>query len=293
MKRLAVMLAVVVAAFLTPTTQALEAPNSTTPCGVTTTAPAYTKWVVIVMENHSRSQTVGNMPYLDTVRNKCGDATNMTAEQHPSLGNYLYMTAGDNDGITTDCSPSTSCQSNLPSIFTQVSNWTFAESMGSNCRKTNTGEYVVRHNPETYFTQAAADCATDNVDLDSKLATKIANGTLRKFNFIVPNLLDDMHDGTIAQADTWLSQWLPTILDGPDYNAGNTAVVVTWDEPATSAPLTTPIETVVIAPSVPLGKDASTAFNHCSMLKTIELELGKSQLGCAATASSWRAAFNL
>jgi acid phosphatase len=163
----------------------------------------------------------------------------------------------------------------------------------ANCRLTNTGEYVVRHNPDAYFTQDAAGCATDDVDLDAKLASKINGGNLRHFNLIVPNLLHDMHDGTIAAADTWLSQWLPDILNGPDYAAGNTAVVVTWDEPATSAPLTTPIETVVIAPSVPTGKDAGTAFDHCSMLKTIELELGKTQLGCAASASSWRTAFNL
>jgi hypothetical protein len=39
-----------------------------------------------------------------------------------------------------------------------------------------------------------------------------------------------MHDGTIAQGDAWLAANVPTILGSPEYQAGNTALFITWDE---------------------------------------------------------------
>ena len=39
----------------------------------------------------------------------------------------------------------------------------------------------------------------------TQLATDIANHTLPNYGFIVPNLNDDAHNGTLAQADTWLA----------------------------------------------------------------------------------------
>ena len=133
----------------------------------TATTPAvYDHWVVIVEENHSRTATVGHMPYLDSLLAKCGNATNMTAEYHPSLPNYMAMTGGTNAGITSDCSPATSCQSTAQSIFTQVgaaNAYTFAQTMGTACKLTTSGAYAVKHNPETYYTQDRTGCATNNL----------------------------------------------------------------------------------------------------------------------------------
>ena len=54
------------------------------------------------------------------------------------------------------------------------------------------------------------------------------------------------------------------------------------------------IATMVIAPSVKPGTVAAGAYNHYSMLRTIEDMLGLTgHLGAAATAPSMRAAFNL
>jgi Phosphoesterase family len=55
------------------------------------------------------------------------------------------------------------------------------------------------------------------------LATDLAGGTLPAFSFITPNLIDDMHDGTIADGDTWLAHHLPAILGSPQYRAGTTS----------------------------------------------------------------------
>ena len=142
-----------------------------------------------------------------------------------------------------DCNPAGSCTTTAHSIFSQGESWkSYEESMPSNCFKTDSGEYAVRHNPPPYFTTLKG-CSTNDVPY-TQLATDLANNTLPAFSFITPNLISDMHDGTVAQGDTWLSANLPKIFSSAAYQSGNTAVFLTWDEgeggTATSAPPTRP-----------------------------------------------------
>jgi hypothetical protein len=44
---------------------------------------------------------------------------------------------------------------------------------------------------------------------------------------VTPNADDDMHNGTIAQGDNWLSANLPTILESSAYTSGTLAVFIT------------------------------------------------------------------
>jgi len=49
--------------------------------------------------------------------------------------------------------------------------------------------------------------------------------------YITPNLDEDAHDGTLAAADTWLSQHLPSILARPEFSPGGDGLLfVVWDE---------------------------------------------------------------
>jgi Phosphoesterase family len=52
--------------------------------------------VVVVEENHSYSSVIGSssMPYLNSLATQFGLATQYYADTHPSIGNYLMMTAG-------------------------------------------------------------------------------------------------------------------------------------------------------------------------------------------------------
>ena len=61
--------------------------------------------VVIVMENHSYDQIVGNRdaPFINgTIAPQALSLTDMHAEVHPSLPNYVWMAAGDACGATSD-----------------------------------------------------------------------------------------------------------------------------------------------------------------------------------------------
>lgn len=172
--------------------------------------------------------------------------------------------------------------------------------MPSNCFKTDSGEYAVRHNPPPYFTTLKG-CSTNDVPY-TQLATDLASNTLPAFSFITPNLIDDMHDGTVAQGDTWLSTNLPKIFSSTAYKSGSTAVFVTWDEGegGTSNKCATNttgvgchVATLVITPSTKAGTKSSVLFNHYSLLGTAEQLLGLPKLDKAATATTLTSAFNL
>jgi phospholipase C len=298
--------AVPTTASTTPSTAAPTAAGAAGPCGRTTTAPAYRHVIWIWFENHSYSDIIGSSsaPYFNSVASECGVATNYHNLTHPSLPNYVGATSGTASFrlLYTDCDPSAPCSSSGPSIFGQGETWkAYEESMPSNCARSNSGEYAVRHNPPAYFT-ALTTCAANDVPY-TQLATDLANNALPAFSFITPNLISDMHDGAVAQGDAWLSGNLPAILASREYTSGSTAVFVTFDEGSggqtgeNCATNTTDgscrVLTIVISPSTAAGSTSATAFNHYSLLATTERLLGLPALGRAASAATMTAAFNL
>jgi phosphatidylinositol-3-phosphatase len=166
----------------------------------------------------------------------------------------------------------------------------YEESMPRNCDPSLGGSYAVKHNPAAYFTAIRTSCASDDVPLAGNLARDISAGTLPSFAFVTPNLCDDTHDCAIRSGDNWLAMWVPKLLDGPNYRAGNTLVVLTWDEGAASS---NRIPTIVVAPSVAPGTAAAQRFDHYSLLRTTEDVLGLGHLGAAASAPSMAGAFGL
>jgi phospholipase C len=282
---------------------------ATGPCGTLATAPTYTHVIWILMENHSYGDIIGNTsqaPYINSLATECGLATNYHNLSHPSLPNYVGMTSGlavkQLKVFVNDCSPSKRCSTPAPSIFGQGETWkAYEESMPTNCGPSNSGEYAVRHNPPPYYTTLTG-CATNDVPFP-QLATDLANNTLPAFSFVTPNLISDMHDGTIAQGDAWLASNLPTILNSSEYTSGSTAVFITWDEGAggkggedcstNTTDTSCQVATIVISPSTPAGATSATLFNHYSLLGTTEGLLGLPALGQASSSSTMTAAFNL
>ena len=61
-----------------------------------TPPPASAHVFLVVEENHSYSQVIGNssMPYLNSLVAKNGLATHYYADVHPSIGNYFMLTTG-------------------------------------------------------------------------------------------------------------------------------------------------------------------------------------------------------
>jgi hypothetical protein len=275
------------------------------PCGMTTTALTYQHVIWIWFENHDVMGS-SSAPYFNSIASKCGVATNDHNVTHPSLPNYIAATSGTAslEQFYSDCPPSDDCSSSAPSIFGQGETWkAYEESMPSNCDQSNTDEYATRHNPPAYYPALTA-CAANDVPY-SQLATDLASNKLPAFSFITPNLIDDMHDGTVAQGDAWLSSNLPTILHSPEYTSGSTVVFVTFDEGAdndggagencvgNTDDSSCHVPAIVISPSTPAGSTSATLFSHYSLLATTEQLLRLPALGQAASAATMTAAFNL
>jgi phospholipase C len=291
-------------------TAAPSAAAASGPCGTATAPHTYRHVVWIWMENRSFSDIIGNTsqaPYINSLAASCGLATNYHNTTHPSLPNYLAATSGLAQAHLPvlsflDCAPSVLCGTSAPSIFGQGETWkAYQESMPSNCGTADSGEYKVSHNPPPYYTSLSG-CARHDVPY-TQLATDLAAGALPAFSFITPNVIDDMHDGTIARGDAWLAANLPALLNSRQYRAGTTAVFVTWDEGSGGYPVedcddtTTDascrVATIVISPSTPAGTISGTFYSHYSLLATTEQLLGLPKLGQAASSSTMTAAFHL
>src|SRR5215469_8928065 len=67
------------------------------------------------MENHGFEEIIGSSdaPFINMLAATSGLAANYTSVSHPSLPNYLALTAGDTFGITTDC---TDCFQAAPNL---------------------------------------------------------------------------------------------------------------------------------------------------------------------------------
>ena len=240
--------------------------------------------VVVAMENHGYSAVIGSpsAPYINSLASHCGLATGYRANSHPSLPNYLAMTSGSTFGITDDGDPSVH-RIGARSVFQQLgTGWrAYEESMATRCQRTSAGLYAVRHNPAAYYTPIASACVAQDVPLPAAPSFDAA------YTFVTPNLIDDMHDGTVSQGDHWLAGFVPKVLASPQYRAGTLALFVVWDENGgTDAGPTNHVPCLVVAPSVPAGSRLAVAATHYSLLATVEDLLGLPRLAGAASSST-------
>ncbi len=266
-------------------------PSAQTPCGTAKAPPKYEHIVWLVMENHGPDQVVGSQdaPYLNSLIEKCGLATNSHAVAHPSLPNYIAMTSGGTQGITND-GPPAQHPLTAESIFSQLGEgkWrSLSQSMPSNCYQRNAGTYVPRHNPATYYVNIVGQCSNQATPLTEPPDLSAP------FTFIAPNQRSNTHDTSVSYGDEWLAEFIPTVLDSPEYTSGRTAVVITYDEDENEGNPSNPIATVLIAPSTTPGTRDATYYTHYSLLRTTEELLGLGLLGQAAQATSMRKGFNL
>jgi phosphatidylinositol-3-phosphatase len=242
--------------------------------------------VWILMENKDVGSVIGSRsaPFINSLANTFGLATGYSAISHPSLPNYIALTSGSDQGIADDSNPS-SHPLNVPSIFSQLPDGTsrsLAQDMPSNCAMDDSGEYAVRHNPETYYTNLGSECSSYDVPFG---ATPDLSA---RFTLVTPNLINDMHDGTIADGDMFLQGYLPELMATPEYQAGNTVIFITWDENEGASGNQVPC--IVVSPYTHGVKDP-TPYTHYSLLRTTEELLGLPLLGDAASATSMRGKF--
>lgn len=232
------------------------------------------------------------MPYLNSLASQYGLATNYYANTHPSIGNYFMMTTGqeitNNDGtMTTVTVPNI-----VGNLITAGKTWkSYAESLPSvGYVGGDVLPYVRHHNPLSYF-QEVVNSSTQKLNLVpfTQFAIDLANSQLPDFSFVVPNLDDDAHDGTLAQADTWLKTNIAPLIASTAFQK-NGLLLIVFDE-SYSTDTTNGgghVAMVAVGPKVKLGGKSAILYQHENLLKTVTSYLGidSSNLSKAATASS-------
>jgi hypothetical protein len=249
--------------------------------------PLRSSHVVIVMEeNQSYSTVAGNAaawPNLNHLANNGALATNYYADTHPSIGNYLMLTTGkvltNNDASTTIWNVDNIARRMLAS---DVSFKVYAEGIPQGYLGGNTGLYVIRHNPFALLYDVASNpkVASAVILPFSQFAADAANGTLPALSFIVPNLNDDAHNGTPAQADSWLQTNVISRLsnDAAFAPGGDGVLIVAFDEAATADATHGGghVASVLWGPLVKVGyrQTTTTLYQHESLLSTVMGLLG-------------------
>jgi acid phosphatase len=254
-----------------------------------------TKVLVFVVENHSLAQMRAGMPKTYAFASRHAYATSYRAIRHPSLPNYIAIAAGSTLGVADDANPSAHRLTGN-NVFRQAirsghSAKVYAESMPRRCALTNSGRYAVRHNPWTYFSAPRDRAACQKYDVRARrLVHDSAAGTLPNVGFVIPDIVDDAHDGTLAQADRWISRRIGTLTAGPDWRAGRLAIVVTADEDDRHSHNL--VLTVVATKHQP-RRVVSTPLNHYSLTGFLEDVLGVRHLRHARSAPSLAKAFGI
>lgn len=278
----------------------LSAPPNLPAAGIDSTSTVF----IILMENHNWSSIKGSTsaPYINNTLLPIASYTDQYYNPpgiHPSEPNYLWLEAGTGFGITNDSPPSTNQQSTTAHFVTQLKNagisWkTYQENItGSTCPLTDSAPYYVKHNPFAFFTDVTGSGCTTVMRPFTELATDLANHTVAHYNFITPNIYNDMHDAqpspglnnAIKQGDTWLSQNLPAILNSAAYQ-NNGLILITWDEGVGTTNPDGPIGMIVLSPLAKGGGYHNTIhYTHSSTLRTLQKIFGRTTLlGGAATA---------
>lgn len=260
------------------------------------TVPAYDHVINVLLENHSYSSIVGDStdaPYINNTLIPSGAlATNYDSLVASSLPNYMALTGGTTMGWTNNCEPQPTppngvgpCPGGLstgPSIASEAlaagKTWkAYEENMTSNCHNVVDGDtgglYTIHHNPFPYYSNLSS-CATNDVPY-SQLSSDLGSpSTLPNYVFVTPNLNDDMHNGTIAQGDTWLSNHIPTIQNSAACQQSKCLIAITTDEGDIGSSDGAQVMTILLGPGVQAGEQDGTAYNHYSLLHTEEVALG-------------------
>jgi phospholipase C len=188
--------------------------------------------------------------------------------------------------------------------------------MPTACSPTTSGNYKIGHNPAVFYSDIPlAECQAKDLPVASLVAQSgtlwndLQAQTLPSLSWVTPNNVNDGDSGTptgsLATADGWLAKFLATVQQSASYQAGNTLVLVTYDEgtgsdgktgedctnQALDLPVTNGVSAhqdschiplFVVYPYTAAGAADSTFFDLYSVTKTVEDLFGLPNLAHAA-----------
>jgi acid phosphatase len=240
--------------------------------------------VIVVEENRSQANVIGNnsAPYINQLAGGGAMMSQSFAEVHPSEPNYFALFAGSTFGLTQNTCPVNA--GNTPNLGAQLLSagrtfMGFAESLPAvGSTVCSAGKYARKHVPWVSFTNIPPGYSVPFSVFPPPSAPQGYAG-LPTVSLVIPNLDNDMHDGSVAQGDAWLQQNLSAYATWA--KANNSLLILTWDEDDNTS--RNQIPTVFYGAGVKTGT-YDQPISHYNVLSTLEEMYGLPKLGLAARA---------
>jgi hypothetical protein len=269
------------------------------PSMMTWSAPAVSHVFVLVEENHSYEQVIGNnaMPYTNTLAQQYSLATQYYANAHHSLLDYFVLTVGQTVAADDSYAGTVTADNVVRALTSAGKTWKmYAEDLpNAGYLGDDVGGYAKRHNPFTYFSDVETDGSqAANIVPFRQLATDLQNNTLPNYAMIVPNVVNDGHDCPVAacnenqrlaKVDKWVQNNIQPLIDSTVMQ--DSVLIYTWDESVLSDVTNQGghVATILIGGKIKTGYKSSTMYQHQSTLRLALKLLGVNDYpGLAATA---------
>lgn len=267
-----------------------------------TTAPQFAHVVLVMEENHSYSEVIGNpvMPFLNSLASKNGLATNYFADVHTSIGNYFMLTTGQTITLNDSFTGTVSADNLVRELNAANKTWkSYAEGLPSpGYLGGDVYPYFRHHNPFTYFSDVILSARPgNNIVPFTQFGTDLAANTLPNFSFVVSDVEHDAHDcpsggqdcadnQKLAAADQWLQQNLTPLLNNANFQS-NGLLLIVFDEgnALDFAHIGGHVPMVVVSSKARAGFQSTTIYEHESTLRLILQTMGVNKYpGAAASA---------
>src|SRR5262249_43621280 len=264
--------------------------------------PAFDHVFIVALENQSFSNAMGGMPFLNQLANRYGLATNFFANTHPSIGNYFWLTTGQNITNDSNFAGTVTDDNIVRQLNLAGKSWrSYAENLPSTgYTGGDSYPYVKRHNPFAYFSDVLNNQSqANNLVPFSQFSIDLANGQLPNYSFIIPNQFHNSHDcppsipnctnaDKLAADDQWLQANIDPLIASATFREGG-LLIITWDESVNTDTQNGGgrVVTLVISSKAKQGFQSNTFYQHQSTLRTAAEALGLTSFpGAAATAAN-------
>jgi hypothetical protein len=247
--------------------------------------------VIAILENHSYSQIIGSpaAPFINSLANDTLSAlfTDSHGITHPSQPNYLILYSGNAQGVKNDQVPSDN-PFTTPNLGRQLIDAgrtfiTYSEDLPeAGYNGANKGYYARKHNPAANWMGTGTNQVSATTNQPLAAFPKGDFTLLPTVCYVVPNLNNDMHNGSDPARITTCDEWISNNLGGYIQwaKANNSLFILTFDEDDRSSG--NHIVTVFTGYMVQADQ-YSTRIDHYSVLNTIENMYGLPYLGDSLT----------
>lgn len=235
--------------------------------------------VVVIEENRSFKSMFGDaeVQYINQLAADGALFTQYFAITHPSEPNYQTLFSGGTHGVKDDSCPHNYQGPNLATSLKarRVSFAIYSEDLpqkGFEGCSSDNNLYRRKHNPVAdYPSQADVNMPFTAFPDDYANLPVVA--------YVVPNMVDDMHDGTALQADNWLKDKLDGYVQWAMTH--HSLLALTWDEDDGAD--NNRVMTVVVGQDVKPGQYGQRV-SHYDLLRTLTDFYGAEPVGAAAQA---------